>query len=283
MVAEPRLRLVVRRAKSFSCTGQHSRRAALIAEKVAARWLGALPPCELTVERAPHEHVGLGLGTQLTLAVGVALTRFGGKGDPPTPSQMSAELGRAMRSSIGTHGFLQGGLIVEAGHAPAEPCGPLVARAALPESWRVVLIIQRGSGDMSGEREAKAFNNLPPVPRKTTDRLTSEVLLEMLPAVRGGDFDAFAESVYRFGRTAGGCFAAVQGGPYAREAAPLVARLRELGVAGVGQSSWGPSVFALAMNDETARRLCEQLACEPLAADAETIVSQPDNRGVLIG
>jgi predicted sugar kinase len=135
---------------------------------------------------------------------------------------------------------------------------------------------------LSGNREAEAFGDLPPVSSETTGRLSAEVLLEMLPAARGGDFEEFARSVFRFGQMAGACFAEAQGGSYSPEAAPLVARLRELGVLGVGQSSWGPSVFALAADNEAADELRRQLAHEPLAAGADVVVSRPDNRGAVI-
>ena len=147
----------------------------------------------MTVESAPREHAGLGLGTQLTLAAGVALTQFSGINEPPSPYELAAELGRGRRSSVGTHGFAHGGLVVEAGHAPGEPLGPLVARVDLPESWRVVIVIPRGLDGLSGNREVEAFGDLPPVPTQTTDRLSAEVLLEMLPAARGGDFDGFVD------------------------------------------------------------------------------------------
>jgi beta-RFAP synthase len=283
MVTEPRLRVILRPAAAFACEGLHAERAERIARQVAGRWLGGhLPSCVLAVQSAPREHVGLGLGTQLSLAVGVALTRFSGMGDPPSPIELAVELGRARRSSVGTHGFVHGGLIVEAGHARGEPLGPLVARAELPESWRVVIIIPCGPDGLSGSREVDAFGGLPPVPPPVTDCLSAEVLLEMLPAARGKDFDEFAQSVSRFGQKAGVCFAEAQGGPYSPEAAPLVARLRELGAIGVGQSSWGPGVFALAADAEAGDELRRRLVNEPLAAGADVIISQPDNRGAVI-
>ena len=68
----------------------------------------------------------------------------------------------------------------------------------------------------------------------------------ILPAAEAGDLEAFGEAVHEFNRRAGEPFAAAQGGPYASPAvAGLIGELRQLGVAGVGQSSWGPTVFAV--------------------------------------
>jgi beta-RFAP synthase len=283
MVAEPRLRLAVCAAGAFTCMGPHNQRASRIAQQVAERWLGGnLPKCELTIESAPREHVGLGLGTQLSLSVGVALMQFCKVRDRPSPAELAAGLGRARRSSVGTHGFAHGGLVVEAGHAPGELIGPLVDRVELPESWRVLVIIPREAGGLSGAREAAVFGELPSVPHEVTERLTLEIRRKLLPAARVGDFDAFAHSVYCFGRTAGEAFAAAQGGPYSRAAGTLVARLRQIGALGVGQSSWGPSVFALAPDEATASALAEQLTQEPFARDAEIVVTRPDNRGAVL-
>jgi predicted sugar kinase len=104
----------------------------------------------------------------------------------------------------------------------------------------------------------------------------------MLPAAQAGNFHDFAASVHRFGWFAGGCFAYVQGGPYARTAAPIIDRLRQLGIAGVAQSSWGPSVLALAESAADARRIRRELENDPVTKGAEIIISRPDNRGAVI-
>jgi beta-RFAP synthase len=282
MIREPRLRLCVTRADRFTCDGLHAERAERIARQVADRWLGgALPKCTLAITSAPPEHVGLGLGTQLSLSVGIALTHFSNLDRPPSTEEIAVSLGRARRSSVGTHGFIRGGLIVDAGHAPGETLGPLLHRVELPERWRIVLIVPRGSDGLSGSREADAFGELPPVPRETASELHSEVMLHLLPAAQCEDFAVFSESIFRFGRLAGECFASVQGGPYAAAAKPAVARLRELGVAGIAQSSWGPTVLALTKDDEAAGRLVRQLENDPVARGCDLIVSPPDNRGAV--
>jgi beta-ribofuranosylaminobenzene 5'-phosphate synthase len=283
MVDQPRLRMVFKAASRFTCTGLHAERGERICRQVAQRWLdGRLPRCAVAIESAPREHSGLGLGTQLSLAAGVGLTRFCGVAKPPSVYEVAGQLGRAHRSSVGTHGFVHGGLIVDAGHAAGEPIGALADRVELPPAWRVVLVTPQVSGGLSGGPETKAFGELPAVTLETTGRLTSEVLLEMLPAIRNGDFDAFSHSVYRFGRTAGECFAAVQGGPFSEAAAELVERIRRCGVGGVGQSSWGPTVFAFADSESAADRLRQQLSEMPAAKACEIRVSRPNNHGAVV-
>ena len=72
------------------------------------------------------------------------------------------------------------------------------------------------------------------------------VLLGMLPALAEHDLEAFGEALYDFNCRAGEPFAPVQGGVYAGpRIAEVVAFVRQQGVRGVGQSSWGPTVFAV--------------------------------------
>jgi predicted sugar kinase len=67
---------------------------------------------------------------------------------------------------------------------------------------------------------------------------------------------AFGDAVHEFNRRAGEPFAAAQGGAYASPAiAELIVELRALGIRGVGQSSWGPTVFAMVPDSDTALSL----------------------------
>jgi predicted sugar kinase len=104
----------------------------------------------------------------------------------------------------------------------------------------------------------------------------------MVPAAEAGEFDRFSRSLWRFGHQAGQCFAAVQGGPFAGvRSARLIEAMRGAGVEGVGQSSWGPTVFALVEDARAAGPLIEQL--EPHLARGDTvIVAEPNAVGARI-
>ncbi len=237
-------------------------------------------------------HVGLGTGTQLGLAVATALYRI--QHCPvPDATTLAMSVGRGLRSSIGTHGFLQGGLLFEGGKAPGESLGPLAARVALPSRWRVVQLCPPRRVGLSGHAEKRAFGTLPPVPRTVTERLVTLVQEQLLPAARAANLDALGEAVYRYGYEAGMCFAAYQGGPFAStELASWVAALRHRGIRGVGQSSWGPTLFALTEGPEQAddlvswaRHRCSasaevQLRISPIANQGLRIVLSNPTRSV---
>ena len=253
--------LSIRSAAESVITGPlQDRVAELVARYVAAESLTETPRCRVEVVGEPRHHVGLGTGTQLGLAVAAGLDAFRGQ-TPRDIEGLSEIVGRGLRSAVGAYGFSQGGFIYEEGKLADEVLSPLVARVALPEAWRFVLFGDSRREGLSGKNERESFAQLPPVSPDMTSRLREEIVAKMLPAAEANDFNAFGESIYRYGCLAGECFAAGQGGIYASDdAQQLVHAIRDLGVHGVGQSSWGPTIFALAENDVQAQQLVERLA-----------------------
>jgi beta-RFAP synthase len=225
-------------------------------------------------------HRGLGGGTQLALAVAAGVYQLEGRS--PDIVHLAAMVDRGRRSAVGSHGFVHGGLIWEKGRL-GDRLAPLAARVPVPEEWRIVLVSPRHARGRAGAGERQAFAALPPVPEATTERLIELAERQILPAAEGADFARFADAVYEYGRLAGQCFAAVQGGPYASaEIAGCVAAIRDRVVSGVGQSSWGPTVFAVVGSASDAAALAQSLADRPPAADLDIQIAAPDNRGALV-
>jgi len=213
------------------------------------------------------------------MAVAIALNAFF-EGPLRTAAEFARAVGRGRRSAIGVHGALEGGLLVEAGKHADDEISPLVSRVELPEAWRFVLLTPIGEQGLSGAAEQDAFERLPPVPLETTAALSRELLLELLPAAVAGDFEHFGDSLYRFGRVAGACFAAQQGGVFAGpRSLRLIDRLRAWGVRGAGQTSWGPTLFALTSSTTEAQRLVGRLGEEESAAEVEWTIAAPNQDG----
>ncbi|MGC3966495.1 MAG: hypothetical protein QM775_03745 [Pirellulales bacterium] len=246
MIDDPAFELHVTRAERFEFIGAASDRMRTVVEALLATdWGRQLPPLKFAAASVPRSHTGLGTGTQTALAVVAAAAQF--LNAPVLEAATLAQLaGRAKRSAVGLHGFLRGGLIVEVGRLPHDAVAPLAAQVELPEAWRFVLVCPRAQQGLSGESERSAFAALPPVPQSLTDQLCRIALLDLIPSARSADFAGFSEALYHFGHAAGQCFKSHQAGVYATdELAMLVARVRAAGVAGVGQSSWGPTLFTL--------------------------------------
>jgi beta-RFAP synthase len=236
--------------------------------------------CHVEVLEAPREHVGLGTGTQVTLATVAGLQAFAG-GEPLPPEDLARIAGRAARSAVGTYGFKYGGLLMEAGKRRAEALSPLERRLTLPVDWRFVLVVPRAERGLSGEEERRAFEALPPVSHATTTALRALLVDALFPAAECGDFVRFSDALFRYGVASGQCFAARQGGPFANpRVADLVERVRTLGVRGVGQSSWGPTVFALVDNPAAADTLVARLRAHATLCDL--IVSRVNNTGARV-
>ena len=84
---------------------------------------------------------------------------------------------------------------------------------------------------LSGTQEKQAFESMRPVPPPVTQQLMREMMDCLLPAAEQAEFDRFGESVYRYGVTAGRCFAQRQAGAFATERlARWIQTMRQLGV-----------------------------------------------------
>ena len=290
MVERPNLRLRITPSSSWTTSGPLAARALAFAQRFALasrqeegeRNLAAR---HLSIEQALPEHVGLGSGTQLGLAVASGLAAsWGLQCDLAT---LARRVGRGLRSALGAHGFEQGGLLVEAGKTAANRLAPLVARMPFPEAWRLVLVLpgEGCGGEIHGDREVEAFAQLATRPASSvrTDLLCRLVLMGILPALVEHDLEAFSEAVNEYNRQVGEAFAPVQGGIYASpRVAELVAFVRAQGVAGVGQSSWGPTVFAVVADTDHAEFLAAQLRGHFGLVDDTVIVTPACNHGTTL-
>jgi beta-ribofuranosylaminobenzene 5'-phosphate synthase len=253
MIDTPGVVVAAKPADSWQFEGMLASRA----QAFAMRFMQTLPEWErrayqVLVERCPAEHTGLGVGTQLALAVAKALAVAGGHGNMSS-TDLAARVGRGERSAVGVHGFDRGCLIAECGKQSGEVVSPLVEHVALPDEWRVVLFHVPGSGVWHGDRERAAFAAAGAGNSEPLRRIAETAIL---PAARAADIAMFGDAVHEFNRRAGEPFVGAQGGPYAsREIAELIADVRAAGVRGVGQSSWGPTVFAIVEDSDIAMSL----------------------------
>lgn len=273
MIEAPGLAAESRPSDSWSASGPLADRALATIRGVADR-LGregrAVHPLHLTIHRAPPEHAGLGTGTQLSLAVARLVLAASGEADPSI-ARLAALTGRGRRSGIGLHGSALGGLIVDGGRSADSPFPPLLSRVEFPRDWSILVAIPPAPPGFAGDREVQAFARLPAVPTATVDRLCRLVLLGLLPAAAEADLPAFGAALTDLQREVGRGFAPAQGGLFAHPRLEAVAAsMRRLGLGGVGQSSWGPTLFGIALHDPdrqaaVARSLREEHGLDPSA------------------
>ncbi len=206
------------------------------------RELGITQPLQMNVTSAIPEHVGLGSGTQLALAIGMGLNHLFGLGLSIREIAQLTERGK--RSGIGIGVFEQGGLVVDGGRGEHTVTPPVISHMDIPGDWRFILVFdQRGQG-LHGAQEIKAFNALPPFPQQEAARLCYLLLMQGLPALAERDIDRFGEVITELQRSVGEHFAAAQGGVFASPEVGQVMRwLQQQGAVAIGQTSWGPTGF----------------------------------------
>ena len=209
------------------------------------RATGADAPLHLHLAQVLPAHAGFGSGTQLALAVGRAFATLHGLALPTV--ELARLLGRGLRSGVGIAGFDRGGLLVDGGPGPDGGPAPLLSRIEPPAGWRVLLALDPGRAGLSGSDEKTAIARLPRFSRERAAEICHEVLMRVLAGAASNDFEAFAAGLSRVQRLVGQHFAPAQGGSV--YASPAVERLcewiAEHRAAGVGQSSWGPTGFAV--------------------------------------
>jgi beta-ribofuranosylaminobenzene 5'-phosphate synthase len=279
-VFDPSLVVEIERAPAVEAEGAEADRAA----GFARRYLdaeGIRGGVRIVVRHAIPEHAGLGSGTQLALAVARGIAELYDR--PTAAGMLAAAIGRGRRSAIGTWLFEGGGFIVEGGRrADAERIAPLLVRLPIPDSWRCVVAVPWTAEGVSGESELQAFRELPPPPLREVEHVAHLVLMSLLPALVDGDLKAFGETITTIQQINGSWFAPVQGGTFASGVSTgLISKMRDWGAAGVGQSSWGPAVYAITEGDDCAAALASR-AREVLDGNGMVYVNQFARTGARI-
>ena len=219
----------------------------------------------LNIQQHIPEHAGLGSGTQLALAVGAAINELYQL--KLSTARIAGLTGRGGRSGIGIAAFDHGGLLIDGGRASAAASGktlpkvpPLLARYDFPEHWRILLILDTSQPGMHGENELEAFNRLPVFSENLAAHLCRHVLMQAMPALVEQDLTAFGNSIQELQAHVGDYFAPAQGGRYASpQIGAMLQHLAHAGVACFGQSSWGPTGFAVFENESDATSMLNAL------------------------
>ena len=252
----PCTRIRLEPASGIVAEGPDAARAARYATALAERF-GLPEGARIDVEEAIPPHAGLGSGTQLALAVGAGMAKLFDL--DVRAVEIAAALDRGARSGLGIGLFDQGGFVVDGGSAGDGVPPPVIARLPFPSEWRLLLVFDRGGEGAHGKAEIEKFAALREFPEADAAELCRLVLMCALPGVVEADLDAFGSAVGRIQARVGDHFAAVQGG---RFASPGVSRVLEWlgshGLKAVGQSSWGPTGFAVCPSEPIAHRLMEE-------------------------
>ena len=269
------------RKQALQTSGEDAPRADAIARALAEHY-GTTPDVSITVDRSIPAHVGLGSGTQLSLALGTALTTLWGI--EATTAEIAGVLSRGARSGIGIGLFERGGFVLDGGRGENTTSPPVIGQVAVPEGWRVLLFSDSSRCGLSGDAERAAFKRLPEFGRERAARLCHLGLMGALPALHESDFGAFSYAIGEIQQEIGDHFSAVQknhfSSPLVGEAVEYCAA--EFGYSGRGQSSWGPTGFVFVPNHELAAEAMAatqaRFANSPERGDLSVMCARPNNR-----
>jgi beta-ribofuranosylaminobenzene 5'-phosphate synthase len=236
----------------------------------------------ISIESAIPAHTGLGSGTQLALALAAALHHLSGRACNVSDDALLT--GRGARSGAGIGLFATGGFVVDAGHRQTAAVPPVIARAAFPEAWRVILISDPAERGVSGTEEANAFAALPQFPESAAGDICRRVLMQILPALAEIDFESFGAGISAIQAIVGDYFAPMQGGSRFKSQAvkALLHDLAAAGARGIGQTSWGPTGFAFVPDAATAKELLAAAAPKAAEMQLHMKICKALNRGAMI-
>jgi beta-ribofuranosylaminobenzene 5'-phosphate synthase len=196
----------------------------------------------INIEEAIPEHVGLGSGTQMALAIGTALNAYYELG--LTVREIASVMDRGLRSGIGIGVFEYGGLVVDGGRGEKTVTPPVLVHLDVPESWRFILVFDRRGQGLHGEQEVAAFKALPPFSQQEAEHFCYLLMMQGLPAIAENNLKQFGQVISHLQASVGTHFAPAQGGIYAsQEVAQAIAWLEQQGAVAIGQTSWGPTGF----------------------------------------
>ncbi|XES76502.1 MAG: beta-ribofuranosylaminobenzene 5'-phosphate synthase family protein [Candidatus Bathyarchaeia archaeon] len=282
----PNVILEAEPAAEFFVSGQDSELTAAMAKRFFDAYQ-TRTNVHLHVKQAIPSHIGLGSGTQLSLAVAIALAKV--LGLKKSTQELALAMGRCRRTGVGTAIFDQGGLVVDSGKRTqngaciAENFPPLLFRQPFPFEWRFVVAIPEVKKGLASEKETAAFSKVPPMPTAEVGRMCRLIMLRLLPALAEKDIENFGDALTQIQVISGNAFAEAQGGTYGSDASARCIRfMQELGVYGVGQSSWGPTLYGVVKAQE-AKPICSKVhAYLKRTVGGQVFTAKANNRGATI-
>lgn len=242
---------------------------ALEAIQSAARYFTASADnaYRISIHAMPRLHCGLGMGTQLACAVVTAyaaLKQYESTGSldrhaqglwenlesgTTARSELAKASGRGKRSHIGLEGFLRGGWIFDEGgntSAEQQQTARPVSKTAFPDTWQVLLFLNDHLQGLSGSVEQASFDRGQSDNGQVSSQMYDLAVTQILPSLETKDHELFSDAIRRYNQLAGELFiqrsSPTRIQKYAHQLGEL---LDSLNVTAFGQTSWGPTMWAI--------------------------------------
>jgi beta-RFAP synthase len=245
----------------------------------------------VNVKQTIPEHMGLGSGTQLALAVATALAKL--TNIKASIRDLALSMGRGKISGVGTAVFEHGGFVVEGGlktqeNKPLLPVPenfpPVIFHQPFPNDWFFVVAIPDVKRGFTDEEEIPAFRRLPPMPVQDVGKICRLIMMKLLPSLIERDIENFGNALTQIQNVVGEVFSEVQGGKYSSPIAEkCIEHMLKLEAYAVGQSSWGPTFYGLVQGRRQAQKLRSQVqAFLEREVGGKVFYAKANNRGAYI-
>jgi beta-ribofuranosylaminobenzene 5'-phosphate synthase len=280
-INKPNVLLEAENADHFSVTGKETELVNALTQKFFATYK-VQPKVHLHVVETIPSHVGLGSGTQLSLAVATALSRV--LNVKASTAELALAMGRARRTAVGTTIFQKGGFVVDGGkNLKNNSFPPLLYRQPFPDEWRFVVAVPNQKEGLSNSEENHAFQKLAKQSSQDAAQICHLIMLKLLPAIAEKDIETFGDALTKIQILTGNFFAQAQGGTYSSPvAAQCVEFMKGAGTYGVGQSSWGPALYAV-VKQEQAKQVQKKIkAYLNKGVGGEVFIAKANNKGAVI-
>ena len=227
-------------------------------------------------------HVGLGSGTQISLAVGKAYAEIYDL--DLSVRDIAKIMGRGGTSGIGVAVFEFGGFVLDGGHSRKEKRdflpssaskanpAPMLLRYDFPD-WKIVLAIPDLTG-FYGKGEINLFQKYCPIKLDEVRELCHLILMKLLPGIVESDLDDVGSAICRIQELG---FKKIEIEQYGNLIKNCI-NLAEY----AGMSSTGPTVYAFA--DTNAKAIAREFEnyFKSKGIRCKTIITKPKNRGAEI-
>ena len=280
-IDHPNIIVEAQNAENFSVTGQETELATILAKRFFSAYK-VQPKVHINVVQAIPAHIGLGSGTQFSLAIATALASL--LDVEATIPELAVAMGRARRTAVGTSIFEGGGFVVDGGKKlNTTKCPPLIYRQPFPSEWRFIVAVPNLREGLSNSEENHAFDRLTKMPAEDAGQICRLIMLKLLPALAEHDIESFGIAFTKIQIITGNHFAQAQGGTYASlGAAECVEYLKKVGTYGVGQSSWGPALYGVVKQEEAKAVLSKVKDYLREGVGGQAFIAKANNKGATI-
>jgi len=274
----PFIEIEAKKSDVFSIRGKYKERTEQVAKKFIELVGLAKAGVELEVTKSFEEHMGLGMGTSLTLSTCKAISELYKLN--LSGNEIASLMGRGSTSGIGTAGFEHGGFILDGGHSieakpdflpssasKAKPA-PVLVRHDFPD-WKIAIVIPKGI-KVHGSGEVNIFKTHCPIPRNEIEKLSHTILMKVLPAVVEKDISAFGAGITEIQKIG---FKQIEVNLQSNKVRVILKKCQELSY-GAGLSSFGPAIYCIVEDEDKLR--------EEVGREAKIIFTKANNTGAKV-